>query len=90
MSEQNSERRWKLLGITPEFLLDLFKNEDPITISFKGLPPDARFAGMHVNVEHQWIDLVIESEAFPVVPEGCALIRFDVTATEHRPSIRRI
>jgi hypothetical protein len=75
--------RIKMLVVAPEALIELFKATEPITLSFEGVPADARVIGVHTNPLTRLIYVFIESEAFPEVQPGAEPVQFPVNVTRH-------
>ena len=63
-------RKLARIHVTPEALLDLLKNEQPITLSFSGVPVDAKLTECFYDPATSTIVLVVESESFSVVESG--------------------
>lgn len=68
-------KRWKILKVVPDVLVDIFKKtEEGTTFSFYGVPDDARFISVHVDHKTAMIYVVIESQEFPETHPGAELI----------------
>jgi hypothetical protein len=65
-----SGRRVKRLAVPPAVILGLFKNHEPLTLSFSGLPSDARIVFTQYQADIDVIVLTVESESFPPVRSG--------------------
>jgi hypothetical protein len=63
----------------------LFKNEEPITLSFHGVPKDAEIAGFRIDETTRTLVIALESETFPDIPEGQPFEPLSVTVTQHSP-----
>lgn len=68
------DRRYKIIRVTPELLVDLFKAPEPdaqYTVVWEShLPDDATFINACYDMKTETIELIIHSEAFDVVDEG--------------------
>lgn len=79
------ERRLKELSVTAEQLLWLLKTQEPITISFSGLPKDARVVSGYYEATMRDFVMIIESESFPPLLTGQVPQRISVLSTRYYP-----
>jgi hypothetical protein len=77
-----NERRYKILQVSPEFLVSLTKYDKPVTFEVfeNALPQDAKLVGVspsspafYFEGSRYVVALVVESESFEPVPVGVPL-----------------
>lgn len=71
-----TERRYKILAVLPEFLVDFFKG-DNLSLLSTPLPSDVRIVGIGTSMNRWMYDpefhqlmIILESEEWDVVPVG--------------------
>lgn len=62
-----------ILRVSPQYIIDMSKGEGVVrgfTVSKNGLPDDAHLVGMWLSGPEAAVELVVESDSFPNLPEG--------------------
>lgn len=78
------DRRVKVLRVTAELLVEMTKQGEPITVSWQGMPEDARPVAAHIDAKDLLtICILVQSDTFPEVPQGGALEDITPRATRH-------
>lgn len=85
LSDMGTEqaRRVRAFFVSPEALVDLFREGNPVALSFKGLPADARFVSAYYEPEYRQFLIAVESESWPLVSPGNVLVRFQIEIIKH-------
>lgn len=76
-------RRWKYFAVTPEALVGLFTEGNPVALSFRGLPQGSRFVTADYDFTYRQFRIVVENDSWPEVPSACVLECIDIKATKH-------
>jgi hypothetical protein len=90
-NEPNNSRRLKILWITPEVFVDWFKNKEPQTLAFSGIPEDAEIAsvgtgnGTYYELNTNLIGIMLRSKEFEEVPLGHTIPHVSVLIRKFNP-----
>lgn len=67
----DDERRLAKIHVTGEFITDMFRDKNHITVVVEdGLPPDAEFRRIEWSGTYDFYELIVWSSEFDPVPEG--------------------
>lgn len=76
--------RAKIVELIPQFIAEFVKTtEEPITISVKGVPADAKFLNAFYDHRKRVFCMVFEHDSFEDLPDGIEFMRERVTHTIH-------
>ena len=80
-------RRVKILNISRELFLDLFRRDDGRQLYFEGMPADASLIGIsdQVRFDRGDVSLMIQSETFPEVAPMSIFPELVITVREKKP-----
>ncbi len=72
-----------VLKITSEALVAIFQNGHRETFVTEGLPKDSRIVDVRKPFGATFLEIVLESDDFPDIPEGCAIDAYSDDVIPH-------